>query len=353
MVSRSCAELVGSLGDEIREGVYAAGQFVPSARKLGVQYGVSPETARRGLKALQAKGVLVAEPSRGFRVATQRTGDAATQPVAFATDYLADMSDADPTSWALNNEVQKAAAMKGWSALGAHAGSGNREQVLGQLISVGAWGVILDSLDPEYYRSVCKAGLPVVMINSALLGERVDTVVQDNYEGAYQGARHLVACGARKIGWFGPVRKSGHTRERHAGASAGLAAEGRTIAVEFSRPRNLPDEDLRLAAREFLAGPDRPDGILAFDLDALRALVAVARELDLVPEKDFRLVGWLVEESLASDYVPLFRGGPVSPAVSWRASSMAEWALTLLAARRDGQRGEPVRINIPTRLTSG
>jgi DNA-binding LacI/PurR family transcriptional regulator len=348
MVSRSCAVLVETLSREIGRGTYTVGQFVPSARQLSVRYRVSPETARRGLKMLEEEGLLVSEPRRGFRVAEKRSDDGETRPVAFATDYLADMSNAEPTSWALNNAVQKAAAMRGWSALGAHSAGGDRGRVLEQLISGGAWGVVLDSLDAEYYRAVCRAKLPVVMVNSVLEGVEVDTVVQDNYRGGYLAAQHLIRNGAKRIAWFGPARRFGHTRERHAGAVAGLTGEGLALAAEVSQ--DLSDEGLRKGGRELLKGGGRPDAVLAFDRDALRVLFEVATELDLRIEKDLRIVGWLVEESLAGDYVPLFRGGPVAPAVTWKASSMAEWALTLLAARRDGQRGEPVRVNVPTRL---
>jgi DNA-binding LacI/PurR family transcriptional regulator len=353
MSTRGCAELVQVLGSEIGKGVYAVGQLVPSSRELSTRYGVCPETARKGLKALEEEGLLVAEPRRGFRVAPRHTGKRETRPVAFATDYLADLSNAEATSWAINNAIQRAAAVRGWSALGAHSAGGDRDGVLEQLISSGAWGVVVDSLDPEYYRTVCRAKLPVVMVNSVPQGIQVDTVVQDNYSGGCQAAMHLIASGAERIGWFGSLRGFGHTRERYAGALAGLAGEGRELAVEASMSRELPEEELRLAAREFLEGRDRPDGVLAFDLDALRVLVEAAGEVGLVPEKDFRMVGWLVEESLAGEYAPIFRGGPVPPAMTWKASSMADWALTLLAARRDGHRGEPVRINVPTRLELG
>jgi DNA-binding LacI/PurR family transcriptional regulator len=348
MVSRSCAQLVERFRAAIGRGVYTTGQFVPSARELSGEYGVSPETARRGLKMLEKEGLLVSEPRRGFRVAPQWEGSDDTRPVAFATDYLSDMSNAEPASWALSNAVQKIAGLRGWSSLGAHSSGGQRDRVLEQLISGGAWGVVLDSLDPEYYRTVCRAKLPVVMVNSMLEAERVDTVVQDNYLGGYLAARHLAATGARRIAWFGPARRWGHTRERHAGVVSGLAGAGR--ALDRDMLSDTVDEELRDAAREMLRGGGRPDAVVAFDPDALRVLVATAGELGLVVEKDFRVVGWLVEECYASDYVPAFRGGPVSPAVVWKASSMAEWALTLLAARRGGQRGEAVRVNIPTRL---
>jgi LacI family transcriptional regulator len=268
--------------------------------------------------------------------------------VAFATDYLADLSNAEPTDWALNNAVQKAAAMRGWSALGAHSAGGSRDRVLEQMTSGGAWGVVLDSLDAEYYRTVCRAKLPVVMVNSVLEGVAVDTVIQDNYGGGYLAAQHLIVTGATKIAWFGPARRFGHTRERHAGAAAGLAGEGLALAADVSQ--DCSDEGLRKAGRQLLSSRNRPEAILAFDRDALRVLVEVTTELGLTIEKDIRVVGWLVEECYASDYVPIFRGEPVAPAVVWKASSMAEWALTLLAARREGHRGVPVRINIPTRL---
>jgi DNA-binding LacI/PurR family transcriptional regulator len=314
---------------------------------------VCPETARRGLKALEDEGLLVAEPRRGFRVAPLGKGDPGRRPIAFVTDYLADLSNAEATSWSLNNAIQKAAALRGWGALGAHSAGGDREGVLQQLISCRAWGAVVDSLDPEYYRAVCRAKLPVVMVNAALRNVEVDTVVQDNYGGGCQAAQHLIASGAERIGWFGSLREFGHTRERHAGALAGLAGEGRALAVQASMSKDVSADALRHAARKLLESQDRPDGILAFDLDALKALVEVAGELGLVPEKDFRMVGWLVEESLAGEYAPIFRGGPVSPAITWKAASMADWALTLLAARREGKRGEPVRINVPTRLTPG
>lgn len=350
MVSRSCEELVESFRGAIGKGEYNVGQFVPSARELSNRYGVSPETARRGLKMLEEEGLLVSEPRRGFKVARPRQRDGETRPIAFVTDYLQDMSNAEPTSWALINAVQKVAAMRGWSALGAHSAGGDRDRVLEQLISGGAWGVILDSLDAEYYRTVCRAKLPVVMVNAVLEHERVDTVIQDNYSGGYIAAQHLVATGAKKVCWFGPARRFGHTRERHAGAAAGLAAEGMGFSCELSR--DVSDEGLRKAGRKLLARKNRPDAILAFDLDALRVLIEVLGELDLIIEKDVRIVGWLVGECHASDYVPIFRGGPVPPAIVWRASSMAEWALTLLSERRAGHRREPVRVNIPVRLQS-
>jgi LacI family transcriptional regulator len=348
MISRGCAEIVEHFRSAIRKGSYRAGRLVPSSRELSTKYGVSAETARRGLKMLEQEGLLISEPRRGYRVAASEERTERARPVAFATDYLADLSNARATSRAVINALQESAGMRGWSTLGAHSAGGDREMVLEQLISGGAWGVIVDSLDPDYYRTLRLAKLPVVMVNAVLEGEEVDTVVQDNFGGGRIAAQHLLAAGARRIAWLGPARRSGHTYERHAGAVTALAAGGRSLGIEVSG--ELDDEGLRAAAREILSSRDRPDGVLAFDLQAVSALVEVCGKLGLTIGKELRVVGWLVEESLASDYVPIFRGGPVAPAIVWSASSMAEWALTLLAARREGGRGEPLRGNVPTRL---
>jgi DNA-binding LacI/PurR family transcriptional regulator len=348
MVSRSCAELVESCRDAIAKGVYAVGQFVPSAREFSQSFNVSPETARRGLKELEAQGLLVSQPRRGFRVAPRYQSSEETRPVAFATDYLNDMSNAEPASWALNNAIQRIAGLRGWSSLGAHSSGGDRERVLEQVLASGAWGVILDSLDPGYFGVLCRSKLPIVMVNSMLEHVEIDTVVQDNYRGGFLAVRYLLKKDTKRIAWFGAARDFGHTRERHSGAVAGLAAGNITMLT--CPCGDATDQELRAAGRKMLRSNNRPDGILAFDPDALRILVEVATEENLVLEKDIRVVGWLVEECYASNYVPVFKGGAVAPAIVWKASSMAEWALHLLETRRCGMRGEAVRLNVPTRL---
>jgi len=82
----------------------------------------------------------------------------------------------------------------------------------------------------------------------------------------------------------------------------------------------------------------------------MSVLLQVAGELEVVPERDFRTVGWVVEECYEREFARRFTGGAVPAAVVWKASSMVDWALKLLVARRDGEAGEPVRISVPTSI---
>ena len=65
IVAGSAAELVQSIETAVAEGVLAAGQPLPSVRRLAVEVGLSPVTVTAGLAELRRRGVVVNEPRRG------------------------------------------------------------------------------------------------------------------------------------------------------------------------------------------------------------------------------------------------------------------------------------------------
>jgi DNA-binding LacI/PurR family transcriptional regulator len=173
-------------------------------------------------------------------------------------------------------------------------------------------------------------------------------VIQDNYRGGLLAARHLVSQGAERLAWVGSIGAEVHVRERYAGAVGYLAGEG--LRLEEDMHVDGAGDGLAAGIRRLLSGKKRPDGILCFGEGALALLLRVASELQLVPERDFHMVGWVVEELYETEFAAKFNGGPVPPAVVWKASSMVEWALKLLLARREGENGGPVRISVPTSI---
>jgi LacI family transcriptional regulator len=220
--------------------------------------------------------------------------------------------------------------------------------VLSQLKAGRAWGIALDTMDRSLLEALRASGLPMVMVNSYWEDAEVDAVLQDNYRGGFLAARHLLDAGCRRIAWFGALGRYYHSRERYAGAVAALAAAGLRFAdsmlIETER------EGASGKALELLGRTDRPDGVLAFSPGALAGLWEAVKQLGIKPEAELKTVGWVVEECYAIEHLPIFAGGPVPPAVVWKASSMAERALALLAERRAGRAGEPVRVCVPTRL---
>lgn len=344
----ACLVVLERMRGAISSGRFVAGRFLPSVRQLSAKYGVAPETIRRGLKALEHDSLVVCEPRRGFRV-TARPGDGVERrPIAYVTSHETGLAHAQPVNWAIHGALQRAMASGGSTVLGARTDDAGKEVILDQLKAGRAWGIALDTVDRALLEVLRKSNLPLVMVNNCWEDAEVDVVTQDNYRGGFLAAKHLLESGCRRIAWFGALGKHYQSRERYAGAVAALAATGQrfddAMLVETEHEGAL-DKALKLLGRA-----DRPDGVLAFSPGALVGLWAAVRQLGVKPEAELRTVGWVVEECHAIEYLPLFAGTSVPPAVVWKASSMAERALEVLAGRKAGRAGEPVRVCVPTRL---
>jgi len=175
----------------------------------------------------------------------------------------------------------------------------------------------------------------------------VNVVLQDNYRGGFLAARWLAEAGAERVAWLGPIGEFGHTRERFAGVVAGLASLGRKLphdlAVE-THPQTVQE-----AARALLDRRERPDGVAVFTKAAAQAVRDAAAAASLEIGTDLFLVGWTVEDCFESEHRAVFAGGPVPPAVVWRAKDMAEAAMDMLTANQADQSAGR-RVLVPTRL---
>lgn len=349
--TRSTSDLLSRIRADIGGGQYRAGSFLPSVRQLARRHDVSPETVRRGLTMLSREGLLEVRPRRGFLVRGPRDLPS-HHPVAYVTQYRQDLSDAQPVNWAIDRALTAAAGAQGRGMLGLHVAGMQAAHLGKQLSAARAWGIVLDTLDPAMAETVGGIGLPVVMINAWLETAGFNVVLQDNYLGGYLAARHLAENGARRIAWVNPVGTYCHSRERFAGAVAGLAACGRSFA-----PRDILDtggdtmneaQAARLLA--LLRGKDRPDALLVFWRDIARVVRGVLHAAGLRIGRDLQLVGWCVDELYAREHCALYEGVPAPPAITWKARAMAHAALERLNELRADVSGEPRRVLVPAAL---
>jgi DNA-binding LacI/PurR family transcriptional regulator len=107
------------------------------------------------------------------------------------------------------------------------------------------------------------------------------------------------------------------------------------------------------AARELLAEPERPTGIVALWQTASWGLARAARSLGLQPGRDFEMVGWANEEDYEETFRSLFEPGRLPAAVVWPVAAMAETALARLEERRANPELPTIHLRIPTRLRPG
>ena len=211
---------------------------------------------------------------------------------------------------------------------------------------------MLDTLDPKLAEAVRSAGLPVVMINAWLETSNFNVVLQDNYLGGYLAARHLVETGAQRIAWINPLGAYCHSRERFAGAVAGLASYGQTFVPRYILDTGVDAMNPEHAARllTLLRSEDRPDAALVFWRDIARVVRHVANTANVLIGPDLKIVGWMVDELFEREHVGLYEGLPVPPAITWKARSMTQMALMRLSEIRADASGEFCRLLVPARL---
>jgi len=345
--ARGYVWLAGELRVAIAAGTIPAGDSLPSTRRLGAEHGVSPETARRAIKELEAEGLVVSEPRHGYRVQARANDPDRGLPVAFVVSAAE-----EPGLWnefyrLLFAGLQKAAAERGWPVLAVGVGQHSARAVCDQLRDCRACGMVLDSMNAELLGAVRSMGLPAVMMDAWEPEMTLDAVVQDSFQGALLAAEHLIGLGHKRIGWLGPISQSVQSRERFGGAAAALAAAGLPID-----PKLMPDTPwakLPEAVRKMLDRRDRPTAVLALWHNPVMDLVLAAAELGMELGRDLAVVGWTPEEDW-STYRALFGGGQVPPTMTWSIAELARKTIARLAERRANPGMSPTLIKVPAKL---
>jgi DNA-binding LacI/PurR family transcriptional regulator len=347
-LGRAAAGIADYVRREILEGRWASGQFLPSVRELAGIHSVNTKTIWRALQAVASEGLIAAAPRKGYRVLPRANDPGRGCPLA-----LVAAERRGPEYWAelglrLLDCIREAGEQRGWSLLAVGAVERSAGEVIQQLQSARAFGAILEGADPAIIAAARQAGIPAVIINDWSENPSLDAVVQDGQMGSILAARHLMTVGCRRIAWFGFLADSPLGQDRLSGALTELMAAGRPLAPELVVHARL--QDYRQRARELLARPERPDGIIALWRGYALAVKEAADELGLRLGRDLELVGWCPEEIIESAYLPDFAGGPVPPTITWSLRTMAETAAALLEERRRKAAREPLRIKVPTRL---
>lgn len=64
-------KVADAIEEEIRSGRLPVGARLPNERDMGAQYGVAPGTARRAVRELRGRGLVVTLPNKGTFVVEQ------------------------------------------------------------------------------------------------------------------------------------------------------------------------------------------------------------------------------------------------------------------------------------------
>ena len=145
-------------------------------------------------------------------------------------------------------------------------------------------------------------GLPLVLLNRYIDGLDVDRVVSDNYGGALVGGRYLLELGHRRIGVVRGPSNTSTSRDRMAGLSDALNAEGVALDAALVREGTYSHQSGYQHTRDLLRLPDSPTAIfcgndvVAFGaLDAAHSLsVRVPEDVSILGFDDIPMASWEV-----------------------------------------------------------
>jgi LacI family transcriptional regulator len=219
-------------------------------------------------------------------------------------------------------------------------------------------GILLASpYPPALVKKIASAvDCPIVLIDNLIPGSPHDTIMNDDFGGAYQAVQHLLELGHRYVHMImGPLKKPGvlpntppSVLDRYRGYSAAMLDGGYTpfpaIEIPLDYQQTTPDrKELPQWLGGLLARSPRMTALFCnVDYYAAHIISALHTIGYRVPE-DISVVGF-DDLEIAQMIHPLLT------TVHVNRSAMSQVAVTRLAARMEGDASAPLSIHVGARL---
>ncbi|RLD47767.1 MAG: LacI family transcriptional regulator [Bacteroidetes bacterium] len=160
--------------------------------------------------------------------------------------------------------------------------------------------------DFSHFKQIIENEIPLVFFDRERGELHADSVIVDDYSGAYHAVSHLISKGSRRIAFYSAPQHLVLGKNRLEGYKAALEDHGITYNPELVYSCDTFDEAEKIS-RSILKKHDRPDAIFAVnDLTAIGAM-KVAKKLGLRVPDDIRFVGfensrssWICEPELTT-----------------------------------------------------
>jgi len=160
------------------------------------------------------------------------------------------------------------------------------------------------TFDTRHLQEVHRAGRPMVLLDRAIPGLHVDTVVTDDYVAASEAAQRLIHAGHRQIAYISAINTGDSVYRGPHQIDVSTVQDRINGFLDVARRANLeePQENIRLGAtdplairrivHELLTRPDRPTAIMASDTVIALEVFKTIRALDMTIPDDVSLIAF-------------------------------------------------------------
>lgn len=238
---------------------------------------------------------------------------------------------------------EEASAAQGRSVLilATHGRSASEPQVLDLADRVDGLVITGRTVADSVVDELGRRGVPVVLLARPGTG-MADSIRASNTPAATELVGHLIGHGHRRIAFVGDPDASSDAAERWAGFVAAHRAAGLEPAFR-PHPSAYREEDGRDAARELLAGEDRPEAIVAANDEIAMGVLGAAREIGLRVPADLAVTGW--DDISAAAHL-----APALTTVRQPMVELGRRAAVLLTERMTTNRTDPRHEVLPAEL---
>lgn len=290
-----------TLRKEIVDGLWKEGGKLPGDAELAKRFECSMGTVNRAVSLLAHDGFVVRRPRMGTRVL--KGGASLAGLDAFAFIYPSKNHEG---IWRTVRGFQDAAEQSGRRVVMLSSGSNFQKEgeYIARLPEFDVKGGVIyplignDQERDSFLKVIAESPFPLVIADASFPGMRRPAVVVDNFHAGYTMARHLLAVGAKRIGFFGNNALSLAVRDRCNGylwalQEAGLPEVAERIFLEpsmhpdFSHPLDEPTH----LARQYLKQAGDIDGVVCLNDILAEGLVRAAGQAGISIPGDLRITG--------------------------------------------------------------
>lgn len=296
-----------ALRQEVAEGRLAAGVRLPPLHEMAERFNVSTHTVRSAIRILEREGCLYTVPAVGAFVSPKSGGGSAVPKQTTIGLITVDVGGALEMSIARG--VERACQRHGWGLqiYDSH-GKAETEAINLRRIAGGATGthgvIVLSTGSEDNIEHLFKLkldGFPMVLIDRAIPGLKVDLVESDHERGAYLATEHLIQRGHRRVLFLSEPAGVSSIADRIRGYERALRDHDLPVRPEYHlwvdpevSAKGIREERRWLggfvAAREHLAGLQPPLGIFALNDYIAWGLVKACNEMGLRIPQDVSIV---------------------------------------------------------------
>lgn len=309
------------------------------SRYLNGQMSLRPDTERRVIEAMKTLGY-----TKGTRLRTakaSRTGVIGCIVPQVEYAYFAGIADG----------VVAAAESHGLAVLLTSTMNHSRKQLeyVDLLVEQGVDGIVYSGnfVSNRALSSAIEHGMPVVVVDEALVGAPpTDTVLVDDYAGAYQAVAHLTSLGHQRIALVTGPPTLNSVRERRHGYIDALIKAGLDPDCQLVLSGQFTEEFGVGALPRVLAAQESPTAVFAAsDIIAIGMMMG-AKNLGIRIPHDLSIVGF--------DDVPLARYvSPRLTTIRTPLAKLAESAVNALIDRMERPDTPPRVVTTPVALVVG